>query len=58
VKVDVETVNLSGEVTPSRKRRTSDDDAAWREAGQGRFEAAYAEEDSVYESLISEKPAE
>ena len=29
-----------------------DDDAAWREAGLRRFEAAYAVDDSVYESLI------
>ena len=30
----------------------SDDDAAWRAAGRRRFEAAYAAEDSIYESLI------
>jgi len=30
----------------------SDDDAAWRAAGRRRFEAAYAPDDSIYESLI------
>ncbi len=29
----------------------SDDDAGWRAAGRRRFEAAYADDDSVYESL-------
>jgi hypothetical protein len=28
------------------------DDSAWRAAGRRPFEAAYADEDSVYESLI------
>jgi hypothetical protein len=28
------------------------DDAAWRAAGRRQFEAAYAPDDSVYESLI------
>ena len=32
----------------------SEDDAAWREAGRKRFEAAYAADDSVYESLIDD----
>jgi hypothetical protein len=31
---------------------TSEDDATWRAAGRRRFEAAYAADDSVYESLI------
>ena len=30
----------------------SEDDAAWQAAGRSRFEAAYADEDSVYESLM------
>ena len=30
----------------------SADDTAWREAGRRRFEAAYAEDDSIYETLI------
>ena len=30
----------------------SDDDAAWRAAGRPPFEAAYAGDDSVYETLI------
>jgi len=30
----------------------SEDDAAWHAAGRRRFEAAYAVDDSVYESLI------
>jgi hypothetical protein len=30
----------------------SEDDAAWRAAGRRHFEAAYAEDDSIYESLI------
>jgi hypothetical protein len=33
------------------------DDASWREAGRQRFEAAYSEDDSVYESLIHDAPA-
>ena len=28
---------------------TSQDDAAWRAAGRRQFEAAYADEDSIYE---------
>jgi len=36
---------------------TSDGDASWRAAGQQRFAAAYADEDSVYESLIDDPPA-
>ena len=28
------------------------DDAAWRDAGRRRFEAAYSANDSIYESLI------
>jgi len=31
-----------------------EDDAAWQAAGRSRFEAAYAADDSVYESLINE----
>jgi hypothetical protein len=31
---------------------TSEEDAAWRTAGRPRFEAAYAADDSIYESLI------
>lgn len=34
----------------------SDDDAAWRAAGRRRFEAAYADDDSIYESLIHDPP--
>ncbi|MBI4876271.1 MAG: hypothetical protein HY822_16670 [Acidobacteria bacterium] len=34
----------------------SEDDDTWRTAGRGRFEAAYAEEDSVYERLIHDTP--
>ena len=30
----------------------SEDDAAWRAAGRRQFEAAYADDDSVYELLI------
>ena len=30
----------------------ADDEAAWRAAGRRRFEAAYAVDDSIYESLI------
>jgi hypothetical protein len=30
----------------------AEDDAAWRAAGRRQFEAAYAADDSVYESLI------
>jgi len=30
----------------------SADDAAWRTAGRRRFEAAYADDDSIYELLI------
>jgi hypothetical protein len=30
----------------------SEDDAAWRVAGRRRIEAAYAADDSIYESLI------
>lgn len=30
----------------------SEDDADWRAAGRRRFEAAYADDDSVYEQLI------
>ena len=32
-------------------------DAAWRESGRRRFEAAYAEDDSVYEQLINDPQA-
>jgi hypothetical protein len=34
----------------------SDEGAAWRAAGRRQFEAAYADDDSVYESLIHEPP--
>jgi hypothetical protein len=34
----------------------SEDDAAWRAAGRRQFEAAYAADDSVYESLIHDTP--
>jgi hypothetical protein len=30
----------------------TEDDATWRAAGLRRFEAAYADDDSIYESLI------
>ena len=30
----------------------AEEDAAWRAAGRHRFEAAYAADDSIYESLI------
>ena len=33
------------------------EDAAWRAAGRRQFDAAYAEDDSVYESLIHDTPA-
>jgi hypothetical protein len=29
-----------------------EEDDVWREAGRGRFEAAYVDEDSVYEALV------
>jgi hypothetical protein len=32
----------------------SEDEAAWRAAGRRQFEAAYAPDDSVYESLIND----
>jgi hypothetical protein len=35
----------------------SEDDAFWRAAGRRRFEAAYAADDSIYESLIHDPPA-
>ena len=35
----------------------SEDDAAWRAAGRRQFEAAYADDDSVYEVLIHDAPA-
>ena len=34
----------------------SNDDKAWRAAGRRQFEAAYADDDSVYESLINDPP--
>jgi hypothetical protein len=34
----------------------SDDETAWRAAGQRRFEAAYSADDSVYEQLIHDPP--
>jgi bifunctional DNA-binding transcriptional regulator/antitoxin component of YhaV-PrlF toxin-antitoxin module len=62
------TVNPNGQITiPSELARQipqgeqlrvvvrwepSDLDAEWRAAGQQRFEAAYAPEDSIYEELI------
>ena len=32
------------------------DDDAWREVGRRQFESAYADEDSIYESLMHEPP--
>jgi hypothetical protein len=32
----------------------SDDESAWRDTARGTFEAAYAEEDSVYEELMDD----
>jgi hypothetical protein len=32
----------------------SDDDTAWRAAGRRQFEAAYSDDDSVYESLMDD----
>jgi hypothetical protein len=53
------------ETTRARNQNDSvndfpEDDAAadWRAAGQRRFEAAYAPEDSIYESLIDRAPTE
>ena len=34
----------------------SDEDAAWLSAGRRQFEAAYTDDDSVYESLIHDAP--
>ena len=33
------------------------EDESWREAGRRRFESAYSDEDSIYESLMHEPPA-
>jgi hypothetical protein len=33
-----------------------DRDDAWQAAGRRRFEAAYADEDSVYEQLVDDTP--
>ncbi len=35
----------------------SDDEIAWRETSRPRFEASYAEEDSVYEELMDDASA-
>jgi hypothetical protein len=35
---------------------TSADEVAWRAAGRRRFEAAYGDDDSVYELLIDDTP--
>ena len=35
----------------------ADDENAWRDAGRRRFEAAYADEDSVYEELMDDASA-
>jgi hypothetical protein len=35
---------------------SSDDDADWHAAGRQQFEAAYGDEDSVYEALIHDAP--
>ena len=35
----------------------ADDDAAWRAVGRRRFDAAYAVDDSIYESLIHDPPS-
>jgi len=49
----------TGASTPDdQMNEIPEDHAAWRAAGQERFQAAYAEEDAVYESLIDEKSAE
>jgi hypothetical protein len=34
----------------------SEDDIAWRAAGRRQFEAAYADDDSIYEVLIHDTP--
>lgn len=34
-----------------------DDENDWREAGRRRFEAAYADEDSIYEKLMDDASA-
>jgi hypothetical protein len=34
----------------------ADDEAKWRAAGRRAFEAAYSEDDSVYEQLIDDAP--
>jgi hypothetical protein len=34
----------------------AEDDSAWRKTGRRRFEAAYAADDSIYESLIHDTP--
>jgi hypothetical protein len=34
----------------------SEYEAAWREAGRRQFEAAYAADDAIYESLINDAP--
>jgi hypothetical protein len=35
----------------------SNDDTAWREAGQRQFEKAYVADDSIYELLIHDAPS-
>jgi hypothetical protein len=54
--------DIAAQVPPGEQLRVTlqwgtPEDAAWRRAGQLRFESAYAEEDSVYEQLIDDTPA-
>jgi hypothetical protein len=53
---------IASQVSPGEPIRVvlqwglSVDEAAWRAAGRREFEAAYAEDDSVYEQLIHDTP--
>jgi hypothetical protein len=54
--------DIARQVPPGQQLRVilqwgASDDDAWRAAGKRRFEAAYSEEDSVYEHLIDDTPA-
>lgn len=48
---------LRGETIEVMLHWGASDEDAWRSAGRRQFEAAYTDDDSVYESLIHDSPA-
>jgi len=49
--IRMNTTGITGDLAPNGPTDFQLEDAAWREAGRTQFEAAYSDDDSVYEQL-------